>query len=162
MNNRLVSTQSYQHAAIMEMIPQKNPFRFVDEILEINENGVVGTYQFKENEYFYKGHFPENPVTPGVILTEAMAQIGLLAYGLHLYAENGHLIRSKEDLNVFLTSTEVRFKRAVFPNEKIWVKSEKVFFKHNVIKCKVKVYNKLNEVVCQGTLSGMFSVNYQK
>ena len=63
--------------SILKAVPQQPPFRFVDEIIELDENRVLGAYRFREDEYFYKGHFPDRPITPGVILVEAMAQTGV-------------------------------------------------------------------------------------
>ena len=68
---------------IISKLPYSKPFLFVDELLHIDENGVEGTYTFDENLDFYKGHFKDNPVTPGVILTEVMAQIGLVCLGIY-------------------------------------------------------------------------------
>ena len=70
--------------AILAKLPYSKSFLFVDEILHIDENGVKGTFRFDENLEFYKGHFVNNPVTPGVILTEVMAQIGLVCLGVFL------------------------------------------------------------------------------
>ena len=69
---------------IISQLPYSEPFLFVDEITSITENGAVGNYSFDENSYFYKGHFKDNPVTPGVILTEVMAQIGVVCLGIYL------------------------------------------------------------------------------
>ena len=69
---------------ILSKLPYSKPFLFVDEIIHIDENGVEGTFTFDENLDFYKGHFKNNPVTPGVILIEVMAQIGLVCLGLFL------------------------------------------------------------------------------
>jgi 3-hydroxyacyl-[acyl-carrier-protein] dehydratase len=69
---------------IISKLPYSKPFLFVDELLQINENGVEGTYTFDGNLDFYKGHFKDYPVTPGVILTETMAQIGLVCLGIFL------------------------------------------------------------------------------
>ena len=69
---------------IISKLPYSEPFLFVDELLSINENGVEGTFTFDENLDFYKGHFKEKPITPGVILTEVMAQIGLVCLGIYL------------------------------------------------------------------------------
>ncbi len=63
-------------ATIISKLPYKKPFLFVDEILQIDEDGCTGSYTFPEDSDFYKGHFKDHPVTPGVILTECMAQIG--------------------------------------------------------------------------------------
>ena len=57
---------------VLAALPQQEPFRFVDEILEIDEEHIVGSYRFRPEADFYRGHFPGNPVTPGVILIESM------------------------------------------------------------------------------------------
>ena len=72
---------------IIKLLPYTKPFLFVDELTEISENGISGNYTFQENEFFYKGHFKENPITPGVILTETMAQIGVVCLGIFLLKE---------------------------------------------------------------------------
>lgn len=69
---------------IISQLPYSEPFLFVDELLHVDENGATGTYTFKKNLDFYKGHFKDNPVTPGVILTETMAQIGMVCLGIFL------------------------------------------------------------------------------
>ena len=72
---------------IIEALPYRPPFLFVDALEEVTENGSKGYYQLKKDEYFYQGHFPDNPITPGVILIEIMAQIGLVCYGIYLEKE---------------------------------------------------------------------------
>ena len=69
---------------IISLLPYEDPFLFVSNIDDINENGVTGHYTFSESSDFYKGHFKHRPITPGVILTETMAQIGLVAFGIYL------------------------------------------------------------------------------
>ena len=69
---------------IIQHLPYSKPFLFVNEITQISENGTTGNYTFKEDAYFYKGHFKDNPITPGVILTEVMAQIGVVCLGIYL------------------------------------------------------------------------------
>ena len=66
---------------IIQHLPYSKPFLFVNEITQISEHGATGNYTFKEEAYFYKGHFKDNPITPGVILTEAMwlSSVGPLA-----------------------------------------------------------------------------------
>ena len=136
---------------IISKLPYSKPFLFVDEIVNINENGVEGNFTFDENLDFYKGHFKNNPITPGVILTEIMAQVGLVCLGIYL---------TKDEVlnNSFaLTSTEIEFLKPVFPNEKVIVYSEKIYFRFGKLKCKVKMINSKNEMVCQGFISGMIS-----
>jgi 3-hydroxyacyl-[acyl-carrier-protein] dehydratase len=135
---------------IISRLPYAPPFLFVEELLSINENSVEGTYIFDESLDFYKGHFKENPITPGVILTETMAQIGLVCLGIYLLGDSF----SKES-KIALTSSEVNYLQPVFPNEKVRVISEKVYFRFGKLKCKVKMLNSNNEEVCNGIIAGM-------
>jgi 3-hydroxyacyl-[acyl-carrier-protein] dehydratase len=137
---------------ITQHLPYSKPFLFVDELLEVSENGVSGSYTFSESEFFYKGHFKENPITPGVILTETMAQIGLVCLGIYLLKEE---ISSKKKPQIALTSNQIDFFLPVYPNEKVKVVSEKEYFRFNKLKCAVKMYNIKDELVCRGTISGM-------
>jgi 3-hydroxyacyl-[acyl-carrier-protein] dehydratase len=135
---------------IIAKLPYSKPFLFVDEIVQINENGVEGTYTFDENLDFYKGHFKDNPVTPGVILTEVMAQIGLVCLGFFLLDDSFN-----RNTSIALTSTEIGFLKPVFPNEKVTVISEKVYFRFGKLKCKVIMKNEKGEAVCTGIIAGM-------
>ena len=135
---------------IISKLPYSKPFLFVDEILQINENGVEGTYIFDANLDFYKGHFNDNPVTPGVILTEVMAQIGLVCFGIFLLDDLFSI-----NTSIALTSMDIEFLKPVFPNEKVTVISEKLYFRFGKLKCKVKMINQLQETVCMGTIAGM-------
>ncbi len=137
---------------IIQNLPYTKPFLFVDEITHISENGVSGNYTFKENEFFYKGHFKENPITPGVILTETMAQIGVVCLGVYLLKDE---ISLEIKPQIALTSNQIDFFLTVHPNEKVWVVSEKEYFRFNKLKCVVKMFNKNKELVCRGTISGM-------
>lgn len=135
---------------IISKLPYSKPFLFVDELLHINENGVEGCYTFDENLDFYKGHFKDNPITPGVILTEVMAQIGLVCLGIYLLKNTFN-----KDTTIALTSNEIEFSKPVFPNEKVTVVSEKMYFRFGKLKCKVAMKNEKGEVVCSGTIAGM-------
>ena len=136
--------------AIISKLPYSRPFLFVQEIVKINENGVEGTYTFDGESHFYKGHFKDFPVTPGVILTEVMAQIGLVCLGIFLLNENFN-----KDSSIALTSTEINFYKPVFPNEKVTVVSEKIYFRFGKLKCKVSMKNERNEEVSNGIIAGM-------
>jgi len=137
---------------IIKNLPYKQPFLFVDELTEISENGFSGNYTFKENAFFYEGHFIGNPITPGVILTEVMAQIGVVCLGIYLLKEE---ISSEKKPQIALTSNRIDFFLPVLPNEKVTVISEKEYFRFNKLKCKVKMMNSKKELVCRGTISGM-------
>ena len=135
---------------IISKLPYTKPFLFVDEIIAIDENGVEGNFTFNENLDFYKGHFKDNPVTPGVILTEVMAQIGLVCLGIFLLNDK----LNKETL-IALTSIDIEFLKPVFPKEKVIVISKKVYFRFGKLKCKVIMKNEKGEEVCNGMISGM-------
>lgn len=142
---------------IQNLLPYQPPFLFVDELLEINENGAKGTYTFRKDEYFYRGHFPKNPITPGVILIETMAQIGLVSLGMFLIEAHKNL----EPVNFVFSSSEVEFLKMVKPEDKVWVESEKVYFRFGKLKCKVVMTNEAGEKVCKGHLSGMVLKHYK-
>lgn len=135
---------------IISKLPYSKPFLFVDELLQIDENGVLGIYTFDENLDFYKGHFKDNPITPGVILTEVMAQIGLVCLGIYLINDTFNSTTS-----IALTSSEIEFVKPVFPNEAVTVISEKLYFRFGKLKCKVMMKNKKGEEVCSGTIAGI-------
>lgn len=139
---------------IIAKLPYQHPFLFVDEILEVNENGIRGTYTFNADHDFYKGHFKNNPVTPGVILTETMAQIGVVSLGIYLLSESEN---PSDEIQIALTSSEIDFFKPVFPGEKVIVKSEKEYFRFNKLKCKVEMFNLNGELVCRGKIAGMIA-----
>ena len=141
---------------IIKNLPYQKPFLFVDELTEISENGITGNYTFNEKEFFYEGHFKNNPITPGVILTETMAQIGLVCLGIFLLKDE--ISSEEKQTKIALTSNQVDFFLPVLPNEKVIVISEKEYFRFNKLKCKVKMMNDKNELVCRGTISGMLII----
>lgn len=138
---------------IIAKLPYSKPFLFVDELLRVDENGVEGSYLFDESLDFFRGHFKDNPVTPGVILTECCAQIGVVSLGIYLLDKEGSAIGT--DIKIGLSSSEMEFLAPVFPNEKVTVISEKVYFRFHKLKCKVKMHNAAGILVCKGTISGM-------
>ncbi len=136
--------------SIISQLPYSQPFLFVDELLQIDENGVTGTYRFPEDSYFYKGHFKDYPVTPGVILTECMAQIGLVCLGIFLISAE-----ENKKIKIGLSSTEMDFYKPVFPGETVKVISTKIYFRFNKLKCKVEMFDAEENLICKGTIAGM-------
>jgi 3-hydroxyacyl-[acyl-carrier-protein] dehydratase len=139
---------------ILDYIPQQKPFRFLDRIIELDEERIVGQYTFKKDEYFYEGHFPGDPVTPGVILTESMAQTGVVALGLYLT----YLKVGKEELSkwtTFFTDCQMDFYKPVFPGQTVTIKGEKQFFRKMKLRSTVKMYLENGDLVCEGVVSGM-------
>ena len=142
---------------ILNYLPYKSSFLFVDNIIELNENGVVGDYTLKKDSFFYEDHFPDNPVTPGVIITEIMAQIGLVVLGIHLMLTDDKQQGAVMDEGSFplLTSTNVEFYKMVLPEEKVIVSSEKQYFRFGKLKCLVKMHNTAGELIAKGTFAGV-------
>ena len=111
---------------IIQLLPYQAPFLFVEELTYISEHRSEGYYTFKSDEYFYQGHFKDKPITPGVILTEVMAQIGVVCLGLYLLRDK---ISETEEPQIALTSNHIDFFLPVFPKERVMVVSEKIYFR---------------------------------
>jgi 3-hydroxyacyl-[acyl-carrier-protein] dehydratase len=147
-----MATLSRTHQEILERLPYEPPFLFVDKLEEVNENGAKGNFSFTPEQYFYKGHFKERPVTPGVILTECMAQIGLVSLGLFLLKPE-----ELQNAKIALCHTDIHFYLPVFPGEMVSVTSEKIYFRFQKLKCKVEMRNDHGKLVAKGEISGMIS-----
>jgi 3-hydroxymyristoyl/3-hydroxydecanoyl-(acyl carrier protein) dehydratases len=98
---------------IFELIPHREPFLFVDtcEIIIPGEHGV-SFKKFAENEYFFQGHFPNNPIVPGVIIVEAMAQTAgiVVSYKLREFKDKSVL---------FMSVNKAKFRRPITPNDNV-------------------------------------------
>src|SRR5580698_681572 len=105
---------------ILNHLPYKSSFRFVDNISLLSEDEVRGEYTLKQDAFFYEDHFEGNPVTPGVIITEIMAQIGLVVLGIFLILKENDINYNNDDsLYPLLTSTDVSFYKMVLPGQKV-------------------------------------------
>ena len=141
-------------AEILKRLPYGKSFRFVDELLHVDQNGAVGNYTYAADLPFYSGHFIGSAVTPAVILTETMAQIGLVCLGMYLLGAVDEF-KVTAQLGVAMTSNQMEFLKPVFPGEKVKVSSEKLYFRFNKLSCRVIMENEQGELVCKGTISGM-------
>jgi 3-hydroxyacyl-[acyl-carrier-protein] dehydratase len=141
---------------ILNHLPYKSSFRFVDHIIHLSEDEVIGEYTLKQDAFFYEDHFAGNPVTPGVIITEIMAQIGLVVLGIFLMMkETGYEFANEEELFPLLTSTDVSFFKMVLPGQKVTVISKKQYFRFGKLKCQVEMLDSSKEVVARGTFAGI-------
>jgi 3-hydroxyacyl-[acyl-carrier-protein] dehydratase len=139
---------------VLARVPQQDPFRFIDEISELDGDHIVASYRFPEDADFYRGHFPGNPITPGVILVETMAQAGVVALGLYLCA----LERSPEELEKLITvftDANVEFSGTVLPGDRVTTVGRKSFFRRLKLRSEVEMHKEDGTVVCSGVLSGM-------
>ena len=135
---------------VLDVLPQKPPFRFVDEILELDSNHIVGTYRFREDEYFYQGHFPDNPVTPGVILIETLAQFAVVSFGIYQRILN----QAPLDILAFFTDCEIEFSAVVRPGATVKVFGEKIFYRRGKLKCNARMELEDGSLAAVGTLAG--------
>jgi 3-hydroxyacyl-[acyl-carrier-protein] dehydratase len=141
-------------AELLGLLPQREPFRFVDEILEVDDEHIVAGYRWPEDADFYRGHFPGNPVTPGVLLVESMAQAGVVALGLYLLAKESGLEEAEKLVTVF-TDARVEFGGIVRPGDRVRIAGRKLFFRRRKLRSEVEMTLEDGKVVCCGELSGM-------
>tara|TARA_Y100000591_G_scaffold145445_1_gene124916 strand:+ start:364 stop:819 length:456 start_codon:yes stop_codon:yes gene_type:complete len=135
---------------IKELIPHREPFLYLDSLVDIIKlKKATGIKIFTEDEDFFKGHFPRNPVVPGVILVEMMAQTAaaLIAYSL----------RSETfDKIVYLMNVESsKFRNPVFPEMKVKADVESLRSRGRVWKFYGRMYDEKSNLVCESIWSAM-------
>lgn len=139
---------------VLQAVPQQPPFRFIDRITELDDEHIVGGYTFKPDEFFYRGHFPGDPITPGVILIETMAQTGVVALGLHLTSRILPADEVSQWTTVF-TECEVEFFLPVPPGSSVTVHGERLFFRRMKLKSRVRLMLSDGRTAAEGTLAGV-------
>lgn len=137
-----------ENTDIQKILPHRYPFLLVDRIVEIEEGKrAVGIKNVTINEPFFQGHFPENPIMPGVLIVEAMAQVGAVAI-LSLEEYKGRLA-------VFTGIERMKFRKQVIPGDTLIMEAELTALKMGV--GKAKVCAKVNEkIAAEGEL--MFAI----
>lgn len=118
---------------VKDLLPHRDPFLFVDELTEVSKEKIIGKRVYKSTEFFFKGHFPDYPVVPGVVLVESMAQCG--GAGIN---ELGVL---KEGSLFFLATIEkAKFRKQVVPGDEVRFEIENVRISPKMLKQKGKAY----------------------
>ncbi len=125
-------------AEVLAAVPQQQPFRFIDEILEIDDEHIVAAYRFREDADFYRGHFPGNPLTPGVLLIETMAQAAVVAQGIYLLAKEASADTPSELVTVF-ADCAVEFAGRVRPGDRVLTAGRKQFFRRRKLRAEVEM-----------------------
>jgi 3-hydroxyacyl-[acyl-carrier-protein] dehydratase len=141
-------------AQLLEHLPQQAPFRFVDEILSVDDERIEARYRWRPEADFYRGHFPGNPVTPGVLLIESMAQAGLVALGIYLLWKETPPEVAEKLITVFVDAN-VEFTGKVMPGDRVKITGEKVYFRRRKLRSQCEMRLEDGRLVCAGTISGM-------
>ena len=131
---------SYQ--SILDSLPHRYPFLFVDKIVEITEESIIGIKNVSFNEPIFQGHFPEDPIFPGVLLVEALAQLS----GIYLDYQIGK-DKSNKKHGLFAGIENFSFKKIIRPGDQIELRS--TFYKS-----KMSVYLFTVSALIDGILVG--------
>ena len=118
---------------IMETLPHRYPFLMLDRVLELTSDSIVGLKNVTINEPFFQGHFPGEPIMPGVMIIEAMAQAG----GVLGFSLLGHL---KGNSIYFMGMDKVRFRKPVRPGDQLLIKAQLMKQKGTVLKIKAEAF----------------------
>lgn len=132
---------------ILKILPQRFPFVMIDRIVELEpQNKVVAIKNVSYNEEFFGGHFPGNPIMPGVLIVEAMAQASIILF------YSAKKVAQDKDLVYYLGSVKIRFLEPVKPGDQLMINIEplKILSNAAIVKAEAKVNNK---AVAEGELS---------
>ncbi|MCK5342016.1 MAG: 3-hydroxyacyl-ACP dehydratase FabZ [Candidatus Heimdallarchaeota archaeon] len=106
---------------IKTVLPQREPFLFIDEIIEIDgTKKVVAVKHIRKNESFFEGHFPGNPIMPGVLIIEAMAQASIILYSV----SKPEIVKAHPDY--YLGNIKAEFISPVYPGDKLIIETNNV------------------------------------
>lgn len=116
---------------IQKILPHRYPFLLVDKITELEEGKcITGIKNVTINEPFFQGHFPGNPIMPGVLICEALAQVGaVLLLGME---------ENKGKLGVFTGINNFKFRKQVVPGDTLVLKAELLTYRHGMGKANVE------------------------
>ena len=131
---------------IKKLLPHRDPFLFIDKVLDLSTEHIVAERYVSPEESFFKGHFPEFPIMPGVLIVEAMAQTcGIL--GSHIMKQTA------SDKSVYLLCgvEKVRFRKKVMPGDTLRFETQFITNKRKIWKFNSKAY-KGSELVCSAEI----------
>jgi len=138
---------------VLSMMPCGLKFLLLDEVLEVDRKHIAACYRFRENEFFYQGHFPDRAVTPGTVLLEAMCQCGITAHSYYFLAQELG-IETARRYRVIFTNSEVEWFELVAPGTLVSIHSELLAWRLRRIRARVKMFNEQNSLIAQSILAG--------
>ena len=134
---------------IFHLLPQRSPFLMVDRVLEVNINDryIKAEKDVKEDEYYFRGHFPDKPIMPGVLIIECLAQTASIL---------GRLLEQKDGIYVFVEIEKAKFLKVVEPNNVLLLEAKIVSMRDPLIvaecvasrneqivsRCKIKAFRR--------------------
>jgi beta-hydroxyacyl-ACP dehydratase FabZ len=144
---------------ILNILPHRYPFVMIDRVLDLDDNNIVALKNFSFNETYVQGHFPDNPIMPGVMMVEAMAQASAILAtkfceknmemkDLLKYAARGTGI-------LFTSADEVRFKKVIIPGDQLYIKSKLVRQARNLFDFESQIFVE-ERIVAEAKLKAIY------
>jgi beta-hydroxyacyl-ACP dehydratase FabZ len=134
---------------IKKILPHRYPFLMVDRIVELSDTKARGIKNVTMNEFFFQGHYPDHPVMPGVLIVEAMAQVGAIV-----------IMKPGSGIIPYLASIDkMKFRKPVYPGDQLRMETELLGVKANMGRMKVVSYVG-DELVVEGEM--MFALIKEK
>lgn len=131
---------------VRKRLPHREPFLFIDEVIEVNNEFIEAKRFISPNEDFFKGHFPNFPIMPGVLILEAMAQSCALL-GSHIMSQTAN----EKSMYLLCGVEKVRFKKKVLPGDTLIFKSSVISSKRGIWKFKSSAYSG-EKLVCSAEI----------
>jgi 3-hydroxyacyl-[acyl-carrier-protein] dehydratase len=149
------SVKTVQLKEILTLIPHRDPFVQIDSVDILDRGKLAKGHRFLDsNDEIFKGHFPENPIFPGVLITEALAQTAavLLNEEARFKLEEANDLSAHDNHCGYLARTDIKFLIPVLPNSRLVLEVRKIGQVENLFQLQVRAFVK-EKIVCEGKIS---------